>query len=298
MVKKRELVAEKWERQMERDLEVAMSMDYDEFLVRHAQMGHSISHVIFELGMAKSWKSRGMQVYEFDPDFSKSILSEKWVELLPDCIQFRPHDCFYMKLPHNSTSEGVVVAVNPVEEIVNFDARWFPGAMESKGVHYGGVPGEETRALVNTGDEVLCLSSFAIPNRFEHMFDDFDLGVYPTDLVVNGVAYVCSANADIVKAYEPRPEARRNNAKRRSMATWHEVGYRIGAELRAYERTKYERQPHQGGTVRPHMRRAHWHHYWTGPRDGERRLVLKWLAPTVVGAGKIESATGHRVRAS
>jgi hypothetical protein len=36
---------------------------------------------------------------------------------------------------------------------------------------------------------------------------------------------------------------------------------------------------------RPHYRRAHWHHFWTGPRNvpGERKLILKWLPPIPVG---------------
>ena len=29
-------------------------------------------------------------------------------------------------------------------------------------------------------------------------------------------------------------------------------------------------------------RLAHWHHYWTGKQDGERSLVLHWIAPTIV----------------
>lgn len=61
------------------------------------------------------------------------------------------------------------------------------------------------------------------------------------------------------------------------------VGVRIGAALRRTAATA----PHcggntgTGGTVRPHMRRGHWHHYWTGSK-ADRRLVLKWTAPTMV----------------
>lgn len=32
----------------------------------------------------------------------------------------------------------------------------------------------------------------------------------------------------------------------------------------------------------PHIRRAHWHGFWTGPMDGDREFNLKWLAPIVV----------------
>lgn len=39
-----------------------------------------------------------------------------------------------------------------------------------------------------------------------------------------------------------------------------------------------------GRTVKPHIRRAHWHRYWIGKRDSEeRKLVLRFLMPTMVG---------------
>lgn len=31
-----------------------------------------------------------------------------------------------------------------------------------------------------------------------------------------------------------------------------------------------------------HMRRAHWQSFWIGPRDGERKKILKWIPPTFV----------------
>ena len=34
----------------------------------------------------------------------------------------------------------------------------------------------------------------------------------------------------------------------------------------------------------PDSRRGHWHHFWTGAKDKpeERKLVLKWVAPTMI----------------
>jgi len=43
-----------------------------------------------------------------------------------------------------------------------------------------------------------------------------------------------------------------------------------------------------GGTVRPHVRRAHWHGYWTGPRDGTRTFVYRWLPPMLVASVPME----------
>ena len=298
MVKKRELNVERWQREMERNRLYRDRVGQFAFAMEHARLNHRALDVTYELQMAEAWKNAGMQVYEFDPDFSESILDEKWIDLLPDCIGNRPHDCFYMKLPCGKYNEGTLVNIVRSDEILGFNPSLFPGLEDGKGVYIGGDRkySDSDRVVVNTGSEILSLCAFAISETMDLMHDDTPIELYPASLVGNGVAYICSANADIEPSYTPNRKLKRNNAKRRSMAEWHDVGYRIGAELRSYKRSSSNDGGHLGGTVRPHMRRAHWHHYWTGPRRGDRKLVLKWIAPTMVGVGEIGSATGHRVR--
>lgn len=62
-----------------------------------------------------------------------------------------------------------------------------------------------------------------------------------------------------------------------------EVGEKLGDKIR----DGIERK--EGGLrdgVVPHIRRAHWHGYWRGPRKGEREFIYKWLAPIFVGEGE------------
>ena len=71
-----------------------------------------------------------------------------------------------------------------------------------------------------------------------------------------------------------------------------DVGFRLGAALRSTPPTPAAAHdptnapptnPRRG--VTPHPRRAHWHTYWTGPRDSDqRRLVLRWIHMIIVGA--------------
>jgi hypothetical protein len=71
-----------------------------------------------------------------------------------------------------------------------------------------------------------------------------------------------------------------------------DTGYAIGPALRAAlerERTA----PTADGThasPRPHIRRAHWHTYWTGPHtEPERRkAALRWLPPIPVAVERGE----------
>lgn len=100
--------------------------------------------------------------------------------------------------------------------------------------------------------------------------------------VLNLVLYVCSVNADITQAYQPSPSPKKENPKKRnrkSQAYIYDVGFRIGPALGAVRSQKTLPISGAGSAKAPHVRRAHWHHYWKGPMDGERKLILKWISP-------------------
>lgn len=68
------------------------------------------------------------------------------------------------------------------------------------------------------------------------------------------------------------------------------VGYRYGAAVRTWK--QQERETREGGaptgtTVAPHIRRAHYHLYWTG--KGRKEPRVKWIAPVLVGAKDVEA---------
>lgn len=68
--------------------------------------------------------------------------------------------------------------------------------------------------------------------------------------------------------------------------TW-DVGLRIGAALRRAHDAESSEGAGSGTHARPraHIRRAHWHTFWTGPRDGDRVARVKWLPPIPVNVG-------------
>ena len=241
----------------------------------------------------------GSQVYMLDDDFAESIHTEKWIDLLPSVIGRVPHEGFYVTLPTADEYEGAVVHVRKMDEIDRIDVvLWREYLVEFQSNQDENIfifSGNDSAFMVRADNgDMYGVMIMYIPEDIEHMYDDYVLPDIKANLIANVIAYVCSKNADICVSYRPSGKSRRKNVSR---ATWHDVGFRIGAELRQYERTKCDPCPHQGGTVRPHMRRAHWHHYWTGPRGGDRQLVLKWIPPIAVGIknGAIGGATGHRV---
>lgn len=108
------------------------------------------------------------------------------------------------------------------------------------------------------------------------------------------VLYLCAADAEIGDGAHPiKPEPKRTKRGWRlfpadAPRTW-DVGVRIGAALRAayhaQETGQTDIDPQTGkARPRPHVRRAHWHGFWTGPKlvPDMRRLALKWLPPIPV----------------
>jgi hypothetical protein len=113
--------------------------------------------------------------------------------------------------------------------------------------------------------------------------------------LVNLLLYISSVNAETLDASgrEPRRPSPKTTRKGPRLfppdkpVEW-QVGYRLGAALRAAASRSDERAGRDGveqrARPRPHIRRAHWHSYWMGPFDSaeERRLSVKWIPPTPV----------------
>ena len=110
--------------------------------------------------------------------------------------------------------------------------------------------------------------------------------------LVSLVLYLCTEAADITgkrgAPKNPEPVRTRRHGMRLfpadGMTTW-DVGVRLGAALRAaYQREQLSTGEETWRSVRPHVRRAHWHTFVAGPRKDaskqERRL--KWLPPIAV----------------
>lgn len=108
--------------------------------------------------------------------------------------------------------------------------------------------------------------------------------------VLSLVLYLCSRASDISGRGQPgNPTAHhaRRQGDRLYAASgprrW-DVGVRLGAALRAaYAGTGGDAGDERPrSAMRPHIRRAHWHTYLSGPRGHERNRELKWMPPLAV----------------
>ena len=116
--------------------------------------------------------------------------------------------------------------------------------------------------------------------------DYFENGIYKNSLeilkqAIPCVLYLASENKDVeVVKYIGKNQIEKNKKIIKSGCITTKVGYKIGVAFKKHN-IRYVGKSYSkgsGGTKSPHFRRAHYHHYWTGKKDGseERKLILKF----------------------
>jgi len=114
--------------------------------------------------------------------------------------------------------------------------------------------------------------------------------------IVSLLLYIASQAAEIGddrrRPGNPVPVRTRRDGWRlfaaQGATTW-DVGARMGAALRAAYAAEETGAGSGHAGPRPHVRRAHWHGFWSGPREGARRFDLRWLPPIPVNLPDVDA---------
>jgi len=110
------------------------------------------------------------------------------------------------------------------------------------------------------------------------------------------VLYLCSDSPDLNGKIIERPKPKKTKKGWKlfppDIPGIVETGYNVGAALRrAYLTEDINTSSGQGQegrkTPRPHVRKAHWHPFWKGPMDGDRKIFIKWLPPIPINLNKL-----------
>ena len=118
--------------------------------------------------------------------------------------------------------------------------------------------------------------------------EDAESQIAPFLFAIQIVLYLQAQNADMQDATVPKKKKKSNKKSTAQSRTKSPkivyVGYKVGKILRSYNEDAKSTSTGTGTPKRPHSRRGHWHHFWTGAKDKpeERKLVLKWVAPTMI----------------
>ena len=246
---------------------------------------------VYQLTAALLW-SRNKMVYRFDKTLSDTLTAMPLDGKIPfDILDSLPYPCVYVE--HDMTLGGY--------RTIGFFARldWgTKGDVKLLRFDFLKPYGEPISTFFPVSGGTIKDSILALANRqteagiAEKVFTEDDVHNSPVAQsiieCVNLLLYLCSEKPDMPDDAKLKTRRSRDfygNPKR--AATW-EVGTRIGAALRKAreaEKESEETAPSEQSrsTPRPHLRRAHWHSFWTGKRDSkERKLVLRWLPPIAV----------------
>lgn len=118
-------------------------------------------------------------------------------------------------------------------------------------------------------------------------------------LVLQFMMYLSSDSPDVSMSKETKKQLSRNQRLKKNIQPHSEiekwdVGVRYGNKIRLYKQqhSSIEDKEETINNVlqghhcspRPHMRRAHWHYYWTGEKRSVKKHV--WVAPTFINGTK------------
>jgi hypothetical protein len=262
------------------------------------------------VGALAAWRvTQG--IYRFDPDVYAEVIDTPITGDLPHDVLFNlPEWCIYIETP------GLEFLGKPLTgffTLLEYDAgkgrkemRFVldytqPGderpQMMPQSIHLGPWPLLESidRALEEAEQVTKINPMFEPALEFPEESAKIMQGSF--EPLVSLVLYICSVNSDIGTG-ERRPEKPKPKKTRKGIrlfspqqATVWDVGIRMGAALRKAREAAGERELREGisdmqrTSPKSHVRRAHWHGYWTGPREGQQKFVLKWLSPILVGSG-------------
>lgn len=279
--------------------------------MQHASSPLAISQLTAKFAALGTWRMT-QGIYRFDPALYPALIETPVSGDIPEDVLYQlPEWCVYIET-HDLLFEGHAVygfwchleydfntGRHELRFLADTDAGVIPAILHLKG-----------GSLLDALDASLAESSAQAARLGLELELDSDktkadlLEFLPSALSL--VLYLCSQQEFTrrgVSDTPKNPEAKKTKKgwklfSAAGPAEW-DVGVRIGAALRkAYhaEETGKDSAP-TGRQVRPHVRRAHWHTFVSGPRiakDGsdipadKRKRNLKWVPPIAVNVDSTE----------
>lgn len=248
---------------------------------------------IGRLAAIGTWRY-GQGIYQFDPDVFAALWDTRVTGDIPGDVLLRlPEWCVYVETAGKSFAGNVLHGFFVhLEWDVNDHRHELRLLLDTEDfllpvpLHIGDWP--LTGAIKRTINE----STRHIPAGTLVQLPGADQVSQFADLVepiISLVLYICSDKPDFGPDRRPqRPKPKRTKKGWRLFppagpTIWH-VGQIIGKALRDTDTNNGEGEADR--RVRAHLRRGHWHGYWTGPRSGPQQYRYHWLPPMLVGGEK------------
>jgi hypothetical protein len=252
-------------------------------------MAHSGKDMYMAMSAVIPWRLY-KAIYQFDDDLTRELLNSSGspMDAPAELIQHMPYPCvFIMHPPGIDDCAGVFC-------FLEWDYR-YPDATELR-MHYLFDDGmvvplfhqwTDKRALLfekmNADNQKLARILTDLPDTPSRETDRFMQCVENTFDHIQLLLYLCSEEPDISRR-SPVPRRRgRSSVHTASYPDKIDVGAYIGSVIRGTQMprgTDGGTYAPTGASVRPHVRRAHWHLYWTGA--GRTVPKIKWVSAVFV----------------
>ena len=260
---------------------------------------------ISRIGALIPWRV-GQGVYRFHAEALRSISSTTLAGNLPTELLYRlPEYCVYVEFEtrHPDSSNQIHGFFAHLEDDHNTGHHELRILLDSdKGLipivlHLDKPTLKE--AILETFNEI---EERKLAQKFEYETDDAtkEMFVKFTEPFISILLYLCSNGADIKSddLHPPLPARPLPKKTRKGLryfppdkpTVW-KVAFTIGSALeQARSRTSEDSGGATHATPSPHIRKAHWHSFWKGPKDSpaKRYLVVYWLPPIPVGIKDLE----------
>ena len=249
--------------------------------------------------------ARSKQVYKFDAELELYLTSTEEVELPVRILDRLPYHTFYVDFADEgifkSNYHGAFLHIVPEQAGYLVFVMIVKDDGHSRSSKMALVPGNDP-----DGTFFFSKESLADTDRINCDLDWTTFVLF----IVNALLYLCANNSEVEESILTKQTYRPSKTikNRFSEVRQWECGYRYGAAVRKSKangkgslQNNNEAAPQDARKIRSrrtvieHVRRAHWHHYWTGKRDEERKLILHWIPPTIVRGQKCDVAVIHKV---
>lgn len=242
------------------------------------------------------------QIYSFDKDMEELLIEQSLADLVipVDILNNLPYPCIYIKTNTLSGVDGFFCHFESDVNNGNLEFRFLvscddillpyivhlkEGWTIKKGI-------EET-VKVATEEARGKGVNYSLTKQKEF----FDETLRVTCQLFQLVLYICAENKEIEENPAQKKITKKPTNKKYIKDKFREVQkWDLGAQTGMVIRKMHKRNTvkpdkevdedyvsKEGSAKCPHSRRGHWHHFWTGKRNTEeRKLVLRWVAPTFI----------------
>lgn len=250
---------------------------------------------------ARKWNQNKI-VYQLDAEFEKELVKTTGTVKIPySMIEKIPFKCFYIEFQEGTEfKEYNGMFVN----VINWQGR--PLIAINRITH------DEIcyHMFITAGKNTSGFGTEEYDENGEKGFiynpENMSSGLHPEDehykeadiinanlardniFVLQFLTYLCAENCEVKLSEESKQTYRPSKIVKNkySEIRKYEVGFRLGKAIRTYKKRISSGEHASGYSMKPHMRRAHWHTYYKG--KGKTEKVLHWLSEIFVHAELME----------